>query len=509
MWVKRVSLTNVRSFKAASVYFSRGVNVFVGPNNSGKSTFLLPLLSMQKGLPALTPPDVRIGESDPLVEVEFDQPPGFLDRGGKVDSPEIVLEIQRNAVRIFPKSSERGPRTPVNPFPDTEPGNFIYPFLSLRKVTKLNESVLEQVVKAVEPNLVNLNAKIDRLSNPEYQPAHGFYMDACDEILGLRITTSSTGQGKQAVVTVGTAGVISLMAMGAGTLNVLGLIVNLALAEDRLFLIEEPENDIHPRALKALLRRIVEKSERNQFVITTHSNIVLRTVGAASEAKVFRFDLTWPDRLPTSTVEEVESTPEHRRAVLQELGYEFSDLDLWEGWLILEEASAEKIIRKYLVPWFFPSLQGRLATFSARSLSQVKRKFNAFTNLFVFLHLQPVYKDRAWVLVDGGEEEAKVIQDLCKEYPTWNAEHFRQLGEHDFEHYYPERFAAERDRVLSEKDKQKSREGKKKLLDEVEAWAEANPEEAKVAFEKSAGEVITILKQIESQLGTGAANPSA
>jgi predicted ATPase len=34
--------------------------------------------------------------------------------------------------------------------------------------------------------------------------------------------------------------------MGEGVMNILGLIVHLAIAENRLFLVEEPENDVHP-----------------------------------------------------------------------------------------------------------------------------------------------------------------------------------------------------------------------------------------------------------------------
>lgn len=91
------------------------------------------------------------------------------------------------------------------------------------------------------------------------------------------------------------------------------------------------------------------------------------------------------------------------------MGYDFFDFDLWSAWLILEESSAERIIREYLIPWFVPELKGRLRTYSANSLSEVETKFRDFNNLFVFLHLQPTYKNLAWVVVDGGEEEAKII----------------------------------------------------------------------------------------------------
>ena len=43
-------------------------------------------------------------------------------------------------------------------------------------------------------------------------------------------------------------------------------------------------------------------------------------------------------------------TPEERFAALESLGYELIDAEIWDGWLLLEEASAEQIIRELLIP---------------------------------------------------------------------------------------------------------------------------------------------------------------
>jgi hypothetical protein len=204
------------------------------------------------------------------------------------------------------------------------------------------------------------------------------------------------------------------------------------------------------------------------------------------------------DRLPTSNVREVENTPEERQAVLEDLGYEFFDIDFWSAWLILEESSAEKIIRGYLINWFAPELKGKLRTFSARSLSEVEPKFDDFNRLFVFLHLQSIYRNRAWVLVDEGEQESEVIQKLKDKYCSsgWSEESFLQLSEHDFEKYYPENFREDIEIILGELNKQKKRAKKKKLLESVEAWINEDEYRAKIAFEKSASEVIMILRKI-------------
>jgi predicted ATPase len=112
--------------------------------------------------------------------------------------------------------------------------------------------------------------------------------------------------------------------MGEGIANLVGLIVSLCMAKNKIFLIEEPENDIHLQALKALLRLIEEKSKHNQFIISTHSNIVTKNLGSVEESKVFKVSMSFENesRLPISKVEEVENEPVARLRLLEELGYE-------------------------------------------------------------------------------------------------------------------------------------------------------------------------------------------
>jgi hypothetical protein len=266
--------------------------------------------------------------------------------------------------------------------------------------------------------------------------------------------------------------------------------------------IEEPENDIHPKALKELLRLIIEKSKNNQFIITTHSNIVTRFLGAAPETKLFKVDMEFKKKVPTSKIEEIENNPEARQNLLSHLGYELIDLDLWEGWLFLEESSAEKIIREYLVPWFAPELRGKLRTFSARSLDEIESKFDDFNTLFSYLNLQPTYKNKAWVIIDSGDKEKGIIQKLKTAYAGkgWSEDHFQQFDKHDFESYYPEEFKDKAGEIFSITDRKEKRNKKKALLDEVEAWIRGNPERARTAFEMSAANVIDRLKSIEAQM---------
>ena len=279
------------------------------------------------------------------------------------------------------------------------------------------------------------------------------------------------------------------------------VIVDLCVAENKLFLIEEPENDIHPKALKALLRLIEKKSESNQFIITSHSNIVVKFIGSCENTKVINTNMEFINKIPTSTIS-YANTQEQRQAVLEDLGYEMNDFNLWEFWLFLEESSAEEIIREILIPIFTPSIQSKIRTFSCSGINKVEPKFEDFNRLFVFLHMQQSYVNKAWVIADGGKNEEDIITRIRNTYKPsgWSDENFINLHEHDFEKYYPDEFSDEIDEITNIQDNNQKRNKKSDLLKKVVLWSQEDIDRAKLAFEKSASEVIEILRTIEKSI---------
>ncbi|MFH1382782.1 MAG: AAA family ATPase [Chloroflexota bacterium] len=499
MWIQRIRLHNVRSFSKEEIEFSKDINVLVGPNNAGKSTLAYAALLVQGGF-SFSLRYLRLGGDHGNVQIDLADAPKYF--GNATENGKLTLNIDiASGTTAAPTAIYGGNKRGINLVDPVEPRNFVYPYLSKRKVGGYQEDVRAQFASAVTGNLQNLYAKIDKVSNPG-MPAYNPYINACNEILGFVVTCINSENGKKACYIVDNDTQVTLDNMGEGVANILGLLVDLCIAKDKLFVIEELENDIHPKALKGLLRLIIEKSKDNQFIITTHSNIVTRFLGAEPKMKIFEVTMEFKDKIPTSHVKLIENTPEARRNLLEDLGYEMSDLDLWEGWLILEEASAEKIIREYLIRWFVPSLQGKLRTFSARSVDEVEPKFADFSTLFSYLNMQPAYKNRAWVIVDGGPKEKDIIERLRKTYQDsgWHERLFQQFNKHDFEKYYPNNFKGKVEEVLAINDRDKRRSEKGALLGEVEAWIRDNPEEAQAAFEKSAAEVIAKLKEIEKEM---------
>lgn len=492
MRIKSITLQNIRGFESLNLDFSKTINLLVGPNNSGKSTILKSMLRWQRQ-DALIPSDTTVGQIGSIIRLSLDDHKnsdfGHLEK--------VEISIKNGAiVGLQPNSS----RFTLQECPSIEPKNIFYLFLSTRKVAQFNESINAGVANNVDQNFSNLYSKIDRLNTPQHD-GHNEYIESCRNIVGLEIASVASPGGKQAVQIIRGQEQIPLAAMGEGVSNLLGLITDLCVAEGKIFLIEEPENDIHPLALKALMNLIIKKSLNNQFFISTHSQIVVKYLGGVDASKIFsvkreRQDLNRP-KLHLSSVVEVVS-PEDRRSMLEDLGYEFFDIDLWNGWLFLEESSAEELIRTYFLKWFLPNLYNKVRTFSAGGRDKISQKFDDFNKLFVFLQLTPAYKNKVWVMIDGGENEKVVIERLKDMYTKsgWSAQNFSQFDQHDFEKYYPAIFHEKVNNVLAIADSEKKRGAKTDLLKEVLEWIRKDEEHAKREFSVSATAVIEKLKLI-------------
>lgn len=524
MWISEIEIENIRCFAGKHpIKLSKGINLLVGPNNSGKSSIINCLLLLQYdsilndsditsldeiyGLPASINFELRDYES------KYFGLPVDLNLVSNMEKLQIIIPFVgrspfKNATKkiIYYDDDENGIDKDFNKIEDVEPNNFIYPFLSKRKVHSIYDTVNEGSANRIETSLANLTAIVDKLLNRAHF-GHKQFIESLENILNIPITTYAKGNGKK----IGLYNPykaelsISIEKMGEGIPNILGLLASLFSARKKLFLIEEPENDLHPKALKELCKLIIESSEKNQFIISTHSNLVLKYLGAEQDTKIFHIKTHKNREIPNfnvSTVNEVPNNKDAKIAILEDLGYEFHDYDHWAAWLFLEESSAEELIREYFIDCYVPKLKGKLRTYSARSVGEVKSKFNDFNNLFVFIHLESIYKNKAWVVVDNGKDEEKIINSLKDIYVKkneWVEDRFRLFSVHNFEEFYPACFREAVNSALNKKDDEK-RKAKARLLNEVKDWIKNNPETAKIEFEESAKEVISLLREIEAEV---------
>jgi predicted ATPase len=509
MKLRTLSIQGIKGFADKnSLVFSPYINIFVGQNNSGKSTILNSIFLLQSEN-ALNPSDISIDSTTGYITIALEGVNNFISQTGTSVFPESLFDRvtftfdRNNNAQKREMSTSNGTTFGFSKISNAEPNNLIYPYLSKRKVVSYEESVNLSSTNSVTGNFTNLYAKLNRLCNINH-PNSLEYQEACKEIIGFPISTVASPNGQQGAYIINSFSNILLSSMGEGVPNLLGLIVDLCIAEDKVFLVEEPENDIHPKALKALLELIATKSINNQFFISTHSNIVTKYLGSVDQARIYKVSTSFNQKTkaPLSRVALVENEPSARLSLLEELGYEPFDFGQWKAWLILEESSAEIIIRDYLIPMFVPKLKNVLRSYSATSLSEVEPKFRDFNNLFVFIHLEQMYKNKAWVIIDSGEKETSIINELRERYEKagWESRNFLQFSQHNFECYYPKTFENKVTEVIAITDKSKRRNKKKELVEEVKQWANENPVQAKDEFAVSAREVIDILKNIAKQI---------
>ncbi len=538
MKIRTLTLQNLKSYPHAELNFSPTINLLIGENNSGKTTIIRSLLNLQ--YKAFERKDIRSDETSAKVLIElsdvsavdvrlFQNPRTHdpvkhdksievfwhlgLTPAGTVVEENLYDGTGKTLWKVNTKSRKYGKAKPVEKsfsdfpmFPDVEnKSNFIFPFLAKRKTDYYDSNINHEQYFKIQEGMRNLAARVHRLENPSH-PRHDKFISLCDDILGFKIGVipldQQHGNGYEPGMYVTSTTMIPIRSMGEGVVNILGFIVTLLTEDGKLILVEELENDIHPTALKKLLTLIREKSEKNQFVISTHSHIVLKYLGVVPDSRIFFTEIVNDFRsnpIPTSKVTVMKNDPKSRMDVLEKLGYEFNDFELYEAYLILEESSAECIIRDFLIPNFVPQLYGRLRTIAARGVDDLDARVSDFNRLFVFIHTSPIYFKKAWVVADGDNPGKECITGLRAKFKSWPADHFLNFTKNNFEEFYPSRFKDAINAAFS-LNGDKKQKAKEKLIVEVMEWSLKNRDEAMKEFESSASEVIKVLQLISKRL---------
>ncbi len=525
MWIKNLRLKNVQSYKDASITFAKGLNVIVGKNNTGKSTILRSLFQFQSGSNQKPNLLIRKFEKDGFIFATIVDNQ-FIPTGKPIDPTDdqalfvglrhgnsLWAHLPQNTVvddipSLMPVLERNGNSMGFELFPDYEPNNAFIPFLAKRKTLYNHQSQFDdQSLKKIDADFRNLATKLNRsISNTLADK----FQSACKDILNF-VPRTLPGQQNMNQATIGQyispEEFVTLDQMGDGVVQTIGLLVNLFQAKGKIFLIEEIENDLHPAALKKILNLIVDSSANNQFIVSTHSNIVMRVLGAAQDARIFETKSHLEENgdskteLFSSDINLVNKSPGERIRVLNDLGYELIDSHLWASYLILEEPSAEHIILNFLIPHFTPKIVGRIRTIAAKGVDDTPARFHHLHSLFTYVHTSPVYSNKAWVLVDGDAAGKKVITKLQERFNrTWEPNHFRTFSKSDFEEFYPSKFKNEIDEINNEVNGITKGTLKLNLAKKIVSEYLGNPIDKAKEYEAYFKEVVDILKEIEVAL---------
>lgn len=500
MKIKTLRLVGIRAFEdTETLSMSPTCNVFVGQNNSGKSTLLKGVLAYQ-GF-SFSEEDVRphVTQSYYAITTSGDFiSPHIGSIQNEVGQDRIIFRVLRgsgpNTDGLYPIVVSQDPW-----IPSVRPNHYIVPFLARRKAQAFNQNIATAAQNVVDGTFSNLYSRIDLLATAGH-PCHSQFQQAISDIVGVPITTRAAPGGKEAGFYFDQYNFVSLERMGDGVSEMVALIVELCLEKNKIFVLEEPETNLHPRGLRALLAMVRCSMEHNQFIVATHSNIVIRDLAFDERTKVFRVSRTGSTATNSSVVSEIKRDPISHAELLKELDYEFADMGLHEGWLFLEESSAERVIRDILIPMFVPKLGGRIRTFATGGTGNLEPAIADFQRLTTFLHLQPIYRGKLWIRADGDPSGRAAIAKIRQNFEYLSETECCCFEKENFEEYYPEHFQAEVAQALHVVDQQDRRSAKTALLLNVLRWTSENVEEAKAHWQASAAEVLASLALIDKTL---------
>lgn len=491
MRINRVVLENIRCFQAANLELSKTINIVTGHNNSGKTTLLESINEFLHGgfkIEAFSRTGVSKNSS-----LHIDLKNGTTISG--TDS--------KGSWTVTQTSNGSGQQA-FQPWRLDWPDNHMHFLSGKRGRSQIKDQINEQAITKLSGDFSGLSARLDYVLNPANH-LYADFLEACSAIFGRPISLAYSGGGKVPAIVLDGGKSIPIQNMGSGVPHALFIAVEILLANNNVIVIEELERDLHPVAIRALCSMIQNSSKNNQYILTTHSNVVLSSLSTDSTAKVFKVDQlrTGDGDIPISNINEVEAGPKGMVRVLADLGYDLIDAGLYDRWLFFEESSAEEIVRDYLIPWFFPESNGKVRTYSTNGIGNVRKRFEQLNKMFVFANLSEMYVNRAAVIIDGGVEEEEVIDDLKKVWcgnNEWDEGCFLQFDDRYFECYYPEPYQTSGVKAAEVVDVSKRRTEKAKVLKDLLAAMKADPERLKSEWSQSGAKVIDILgKVLESR----------
>ena len=325
--LRRIRAVNYRCLRDVDVELD-GFRVLVGANGSGKSALFDALLfvrdSLLLGLDGAT--DLRTGDFRDLVWGRPDRDLAF-ELAFEVDVPSILREqiprsFRRFTVTLSVREAERGnlsgtlvgclkPSSDQKAGPPTGsafiPGiwktdmrfdsatplgpsiKFEHPlvtrlvtetFLHIRELA-LESRLLRQASKPPKFGLPVPSGDLPWLVNQlkRYPDRYDAWLKhirtAIADLRDVKVATRADDRHSYLVATVGGGLKVPSWALSDGTLRLLALTIIAYLPEQgRTYLIEEPENGVHPLAVEAIYRSLSSTYDA-QVLVTTHSPVLL------------------------------------------------------------------------------------------------------------------------------------------------------------------------------------------------------------------------------------------
>jgi AAA domain, putative AbiEii toxin, Type IV TA system/AAA ATPase domain len=333
-----ISISNFRTFRSETIPL-KPITVFIGPNNSGKTNAIraIQLLANAAGKgewPNYTPLKPETVSFEVGAEAHFHATDLKLSFEGPRDTywsgrSRLNITGEVNWSGYFPAREVKAPNEhPLNP---RDAGAFVFEALSSARlmspgigqalsffrdvrvaslsVPKLREPAALSMDPVLGERGENFGAVLDSI-NGKRPALFRAINDELKRVLGVDgCTTQVVADGKKIPAIIEGDQSFPADAVSDGVLLYLGLTtVAQLVGPGSLLIIEEPENGIHPRLLKALLEQIRAIGKTGtQIILTTHSPLLLDAFSEEPESVVvFDRDATGPTRVRQLTAAEMD-----------------------------------------------------------------------------------------------------------------------------------------------------------------------------------------------------------
>lgn len=355
---------NYRSFGGDGILLEglKDINVIIGQNNGGKTNVLRTLdiwESSRRGSPkSLKPTDYFDNDNNNQVEFEFVVPVAILGPLDKLLSAEnnrpfiryrLIGDNQYDVIDSFVRnSSAETLRSYCNAHHHSSSSDKNHNIQSVEgqpqfrellnkvpPITYFSEKRVQQVSKNFRDRLTPIwnHGAGNRAMIPIKKALRNFLEEGVEAKIGIQFE-----QDSESFTIEMNEELVDFESLGSGFQQVFDVALTIASIQDSVILIDEPELNMHPNLLRRLMK-LIFANDTNQYIICTHSNILL---DATYEKSIYQITGG-----KFSTIERCE-TLESTRELLNDLGVQASDILQTNGIIWIEGPSDRTYINHWL-----------------------------------------------------------------------------------------------------------------------------------------------------------------
>ena len=481
MKIKSITLHNFRSFYVRTTIDNlKQVNIFVGPNNAGKSNIILALqlindlvvnnlpnrpyshMAFEKDEPITLEIEVELAqfERSDIIEYSLSKSKSLFEKFEleknnlfKMMQYILVIDIKsglssesvnlwddkehyfpimkneyqpqtgwvRNTVDLIAHLNETGKvdfsnikftntsrgGSPPNQILVTSKDNtsseiveYLVQFLKQLKIYSAYRIPSSQL-KAGESRLLDSNANnLVKVANT-MQSEPEIYKNVIDNFSKIidNATITAPLVGENATIKMREGSIdepTNIENVSTGVQQILSLLFALANQKSGLICIEEPEVHLHPTAQRILFDTILEKANKNQFFITTHSSIFTDISDVTATYLVTK-------EIDCTDVMEIND-PQNFRIVKQHLGIRNSDF-YGKDYVLFIEGESEEVAMPIIAKSLGYEIGKKVAIFNFHGKGNI-------SNLKHVLYLLKGSDTESFLIADGADGVYKDLEDL-------------------------------------------------------------------------------------------------